>query len=94
MAARRRPRRIKAAAKYPPNLGSGIAAKQYDPGAPFFSSGQAVSWVSSRNDKRETQVESPALVYPTDRPFAYRLGRPGGASPLKTSLFFSMKATY
>jgi hypothetical protein len=81
---------------YLPQFGSGIAAKLYDPGAPFFFGTIGYSLLAGSQTKRpSSNTEEGLSCLDNNKPNAsYLFGLPGGLSPLNTSLFFSMKATY
>ena len=78
-----------------PNFGSGVAAKQYDPGAPFFLS---LSWklgATTGNDPLQASPERVVKVLassqlPAPSSQLYLFGLPGGLSLLNTALFFSI----
>ena len=78
---------VAAAKDVPPYFGSGIAAKQFDSGAPFFVPPAELTGFL----KAKTLLVGRGGSTLFRRSPAYLFGLPGGLSALKTSLFFSMK---
>jgi hypothetical protein len=73
-----------------PNFGSGIAAKQYDPGAPFFLGLLAIGYAEAQKTLLGHRGGSLVRGVANSQVALYLLGLPGGVSLLNTALFFSI----